>query len=69
MALKAQGAYLVVCRANPRSYIVQKVPFLKREDHCGWKCKPKAEFMEKMLSTLCVHKKVDSTNMQFVVLE
>lgn len=69
LSLKARGPYIVIRRANPGSYIVRKIPFLQGAGQRGRERKVKVELMEKLPSTLCVHKKVDGTDTRFIAME
>jgi hypothetical protein len=57
-----RGPYRVLKQANPGSYWIQKLPFLDGLSSTGRRVKESAARMERIPSTLVVHKQPDGAN-------
>jgi hypothetical protein len=63
IVFKSRGPYRVLEQANPGSYWIQKLPFLDGLGSTGRRVKESAARMERIPSTLVVHKRPDGADM------
>jgi hypothetical protein len=62
LLFKTRGLYRVIDRITPSSYRLQKLPFLQGLGRPGRLCKENGARMEKVPSTLIIHRKVDGAD-------
>ena len=62
LTFKAKGPYRVIEKLNPGSYSIQKLPFLEGLGQPGRILKESAARMEKIPSTLVLHKRTDGVD-------
>jgi hypothetical protein len=65
LLFKTRGPYRVIDRITPSSYRLQKLPFLRGLGLPGRFCKENGARMEKLPSTLILHRKVDGADTRF----
>jgi hypothetical protein len=68
IVFKSRGPYWVMEQANPGSYWLQKLPFLEGLGVPGRRMKESAARMEKIPSTLILHKRPDGADTRFASL-
>ena len=62
IVFKSRGPYRVLEQANPGSYWIQKLPFLDGLGNVGRRVKESAARMERIPSTLVIHKRLDGAD-------
>jgi hypothetical protein len=65
LLFKTRGPYRVIDKITPSSYRLQKLPFLRGLGKPGRVCKENGARMEKLPSTLILHRKVDGADTRF----
>jgi len=68
LIFRAKGPYRVVGKATSCSYWLQRLPFLQGLGHPGRLIKESAARMEKLPSTLILHKRVDGIDTRFAAM-
>ncbi len=68
LLFKTRGPYRVIDKITPSSYKLQKLPFLKGLGKPGIFCKENVARMEKIPSTLILHRKADGADTRFSLL-
>ena len=69
--MKARGPYRVIepTLVNPNSYWVQRIPFIRHLGKKGKRTKESAARMEKLPSTLVIHRRTDGIDSRLAALE